>query len=140
MSRTLKTSSFAKNQGAPIFVKNVATVQLGPEFRRGTLDNGGREAVGAVDSCVMERTHAKSIRRLKSKIAEIEPACKYCSRQARHAVKLVPYYDRTEIIHETMATLSDNSCGRVRCCRLDSCFVLLHLRSSVAVLPTLPLA
>ncbi len=34
--------------GTPIFIKNVATVQLGPDFRRGALDNAGREAVGGV--------------------------------------------------------------------------------------------
>ena len=55
-------------------------------------------------------------------------------------VKIVPYYDRTDIIHETMATLKDNLIEEAIVVGLIVILFLLHLRSSLAVLPTLPLA
>ena len=52
----------------------------------------------------------------------------------------MPYYDRTDIIHETMATLRDNRIEESLVVGLIVILFLLHLRSSLAVLPTLPLA
>ncbi|MDX1930628.1 MAG: efflux RND transporter permease subunit, partial [Pirellulaceae bacterium] len=130
-----------QESGIPIFVKNVATVQLGPEFRRGTLDNGGREAVGAVVLMRYGENPREVIRRLKARIAEIEPGLQVLLTSGKVSpVKLVPYYDRTEIIHETMATLQDNLVEESIVVGLIVVLFLLHLRSSIAVLPTLPLA
>ena len=127
--------------GTPIFVKNVATVQLGPEFRRGTLDKAGREAVGAVVLMRYGENPREVIRRLKARIAEIEPGLQILLASGKVApVKLVPYYDRTEIIHETMATLKSNLIEESIVVGLIVIMFLLHLRSSLAVLPTLPLA
>ena len=127
--------------GTPIFVKNVATVQLGPEFRRGTLDKAGREAVGAVVLMRYGENPREVIQRLKARIAEIEPGLQVLLASGKVApVKLVPYYDRTEIIHETMATLKDNLIEESIVVGLIVILFLLHLRSSLAVLPTLPLA
>jgi copper/silver efflux system protein len=127
--------------GTPISVKNVATVQLGPEFRRGTLDNAGHEAVGAVVLMRYGENPREVIRRLKARIAEIEPGLQVLLASGKVSpVKLVPYYDRTEIIHETMATLKDNLIEESIVVGLIVILFLLHLRSSLAVLPTLPLA
>src|SRR6185369_15339987 len=57
--------------GTPIFVKNVATVQLGPDFRRGALDNGGREAVGGVVVMRYGENPLHVLERVKAKIKEI---------------------------------------------------------------------
>jgi len=127
--------------GTPIFVKNVATVQLGPEFRRGTLDKAGREAVGAVVLMRYGENPREVIERLKARIAEIEPGLQILLASGRVSpVKLVPYYDRTDIIHETMATLKDNLIEESIVVSLIVFLFLLHLRSTLAVLPTLPLA
>ncbi len=127
--------------GTPIFVKNVATVQLGPEFRRGTLDNAGHEAVGAVVLMRYGENPREVIRRLKARIAEIEPGLKVLLASGKvEPVSLVPYYDRTEIIHETMVTLKDNLLEESIVVGLVVILFLLHLRSSLAVLPTLPLS
>src|SRR6185369_146899 len=56
--------------GTPIYVKNVATVQLGREFRRGALDNAGREATGAVVLMRYGENPLAVINRVKQKIAE----------------------------------------------------------------------
>ena len=127
--------------GTPIYVKNVATVQLGPEFRRGTLDNAGREATGAVVLMRYGENPLAVINRLKNKIAEIEPGLRVTLPSGKAVpVKLVPYYDRTDIIYEVMATLKDNLIEESIAVAFVTILFLLHLRSSLAVLPTLPLA
>jgi len=130
-----------QESGTPIFVKNVATVQLGPEFRRGTLDKAGHEAVGAVVLMRYGENPREVIERLKTRIAEIEPGLQVILASGKVApVKLVPYYDRTDIIHEVMATLKDNLTEEAIVVTFIVLLFLLHLRSSLAVLPTLPLA
>lgn len=130
-----------QEKGTPIFVKNVAAVQLGPEFRRGTLDNAGREATGAVVLMRFGENPLQVIRRLKEKIAEIEPGLRIALSNGRQVpVRIVPYYDRTDIIHETIATLRDNLIEESLAVAAVVILFLLHLRSSLAVLPTLPLA
>lgn len=130
-----------QEQGTPIFVKNVATVQLGPEFRRGTLDKEGREATGAVVLMRYGENPLAVINRLKQRIAEIEPGLRVVLPTGRTVpVKLVPYYDRTDIIYEVMATLKDNLIEESLAVAFVTILFLLHLRSSLAVLPTLPLA
>lgn len=127
--------------GTPIYVKNVATVQLGPEFRRGTLDNAGREATGAVVLMRYGENPLAVINRLKQKIAEMEPGLRVTLPSGKAVpVKLVPYYDRTDIIYEVMATLKDNLIEESLAVAFVTILFLLHLRSSLAVLPTLPLA
>lgn len=127
--------------GAPIFVKNVATVQLGPDFRRGALDNAGQEAVGAVVVMRFGENPREVIRRLKERIKQIEPGLRVTLADGKQVpVRLVPFYDRTDIIHETMATLSDNLIEESLVVAVIVVLFLLHLRSSLAILPTLPLA
>jgi len=127
--------------GVPIFVKNIATVQLGPEFRRGTLDKAGRDAVGAVALMRYGENPLAVINRLKKKITEIEPGLRVTLPSGQAVpVKLVPYYDRTDIIYETMATLKDNLIEESIVVAVITLLFLLHLRSSLAILPTLPLA
>ncbi|MGE0533477.1 MAG: efflux RND transporter permease subunit [Pirellulales bacterium] len=127
--------------GTPIYVKNVATVQLGPEFRRGTLDNSGREATGAVVLMRYGENPLAVINRVKQKIAEIEPGLRVVLPSGKAVpVQIVPYYDRTDIIYETMATLRDNLIEESIVVGLIVVLFLLHLRSSLTILPTLPLS
>jgi Cu(I)/Ag(I) efflux system membrane protein CusA/SilA len=130
-----------QESGTPIFVRNVATVQLGPEFRRGTLDKSGHEAVGAVVLMRYGENPREVIGRLKKRIAEIEPGLQIILTSGKVSpVKLVPYYDRTDIIREVMATLKDNLVEESLSVAFIVLLFLLHLRSTLAVLPTLPLA
>lgn len=130
-----------QESGTPIYVKNVATVQLGPEFRRGTLDNAGQEATGAVVLMRYGENPLAVINRLKQKITEMEPGLRITLPSGKAVpVKLVPYYDRTDIIYEVMGTLRDNLIEETLAVAFVTILFLLHLRSSLAVLPTLPLA
>jgi Cu(I)/Ag(I) efflux system membrane protein CusA/SilA len=127
--------------GTPIFVKNVATVQLGPDFRRGLLDKAGREAVGGVVTMRYGENPRRVIERVKAKIAEIAPGLKVRLANGRDVpVKIVPFYDRTQIIDETMATLAEALTEEAIVAGIIVVIFLLHLRSSLTILPTLPLS
>ncbi|MBX9790596.1 MAG: efflux RND transporter permease subunit [Pirellulales bacterium] len=130
-----------QESGTPLFVKNVATVQLGPDFRRGALDNAGREAVGAVVVMRYGENPRDVIRRVQARIREIEPGLRAKLPDGRQVpVRIVPFYDRSDIIHETMATLRSNLLEESATVAVIVVIFLLHVRSSLAILPTLPLA
>src|SRR5206468_3761931 len=82
--KDIEDISLAASNGTPVYLRNVARVQLGPEFRRGVLDNAGKEAVGGV---VVTRygTNARDvIEAVKEKIKAIEPGLP-------KGVKIVPF-------------------------------------------------
>ncbi|MDD5449817.1 MAG: efflux RND transporter permease subunit, partial [Candidatus Omnitrophica bacterium] len=87
-------------EGTPIYVKNIGIVQLGPEFRRGLLDKEGKEVVGGVVIMRYGENAMQTIHRVKEKIKEIEPGLP-------RGVKIIPFYDRTQLIHRTIGTLKE---------------------------------
>jgi Cu(I)/Ag(I) efflux system membrane protein CusA/SilA len=120
-------------EGTPIFVKNVATVTLGPDFRRGALDKEGAEVVGGVVVMRYGENPLAVIKRVKEKIKEIEPGLP-------EGVKIVPFYDRTGLIHETIDMLKAALSEEMLITVVVIVLFLLHLRSSLIVSSTLPLA
>jgi Cu(I)/Ag(I) efflux system membrane protein CusA/SilA len=127
--------------GTPIYVKNVANVQLGPEFRRGVLDNAGQEAVGGVVLMRYGVNPLEVIQRVKDRIKEIEPGLKIVLADgAESPVNIVPFYDRSDIIRETMDTLTEALTEEAIVVGLIVLIFLLHVRSTIAILPTLPLS
>lgn len=86
--------------GTPIYLKNISTVQLGPEFRRGALDKDGQEAVGGVVVMRYGENAMQVIHRVKEAIKELEKGLPA-------GVRIVPFYDRTELIHRTLGTLRE---------------------------------
>lgn len=127
--------------GTPIFVKNVATVQLGPDFRRGALDNAGREAVGGIVLMRYGENPLNVLERLKAKIKEMEPGLTINLADGRQVpVRVIHFYDRTDIIHEVMGTLKENLAEEALAVAAVVLLFLLHLRSTLAILPTLPLS
>lgn len=127
--------------GTPVYVKNVASVQLGPDFRRGILDKAGREAVGGVVVMRYGENPLRVIDRVKAKIAEIEPGLRISLSSGKQVpVRIVPFYDRTQIIHETMDTLKEALLEEAIVAGIVIIIFLLHMRSSLAILPTLPLS
>ncbi|MCL6502032.1 MAG: efflux RND transporter permease subunit [Pirellulales bacterium] len=130
-----------QERGTPLYVKNVATVQLGPDFRRGLLDKGGREAVGGVVTMRYGENPLAVIDRVKQKIREMEPGLR-AVRPDGHVVpvRIVSFYDRTDIIRETMDTLREALTEEALVAGLVVVIFLLHLRSTLTILPTLPLS
>src|SRR5688500_10641640 len=93
-----------QQKGAPIQVRHVATVTLGPEFRRGALDKAGAEAVGGVVLMRYGENDKHIIERIKEKLTQLEPGLpqKTLADGRVSKVKIVPFYDRSDIVNETI--------------------------------------
>lgn len=117
-------------QGTPIYLKDIATVQIGGDFRRGALDLNGHEAVGGT---VVMRTgeNAKAvIERIKEKIAQIAPSLP-------PGISIKSFYDRSELIDSTIGTLKHALLEEIILVTLAHIIFLWHFRSILIV--TLPL-
>lgn len=117
--------------GIPIYVRNVATVQLGPAFRRGALDKNGQEAVGGVVIVRYGSNPLEVIKKVKTKIAEIEPGLP-------QGVKIVPFYDRSGLINRTIGTLRTTLIIEIIIVILVVTLFLLHFASTFVVSLVLP--
>lgn len=131
-----------ETEGTPIYVRNVATVTLGPDFRRGSLDKAGVEAVGGVVVMRFGENPLNVVERVKEKIAQLEKGLpqKTLSDGRISKVKIVPFYDRTDIVNDTIGTLKEALTEEAIVGALVILLFLLHLRSTLATLITLPLA
>lgn len=119
------------HQGVPIYVKNVATVQLGAEFRRGALDRGGVEVTGGVVVMRHGENPLTVIGRVKEKIGELSPGLP-------PGVRIVPFYDRTGLIRRAVATLRDALILEIAITVAVIGIFLLHFASSLIVSLVLP--
>ncbi len=131
-----------ERDGVPVLVRHVAQVQLGPDFRRGALDRGGREAVGGVVVMRFGENPLDVVERVKAQIERIAPflPSKTQADGRVSQVRVVPFYDRTDIVHETVDTLKSALTEEALLASLIIVLFLLHLRSAVAPVLTLPLA
>ncbi len=93
----------------PITVADVATVSIGPAARRGILDKEGAEVVGGVAIARYGANPMQVISNVKEKIAAMQSGMpsKTLADGRRSTVTIVPFYDRSELIHETLDTLYD---------------------------------
>ncbi len=128
--------------GTPIQIKHVATVTLGPDFRRGALDKAGVEAVGGVALMRYGENPQHVVERLKAKIKQLETGLpqKTLANGRVSKVRVVPFYDRTDIVNETIETLKTALSEEALMASIIILIFLLHLRSTAAVLVTLPLS
>jgi len=120
-------------EGTPIYLKDIATVQIGGDFRRGALDLNGHEAVGGT---VVMRTgeNAKAvIERVKEKIAQIAPSLP-------PGVSIKSFYDRSELIDNTIATLKHALLEEFILVTLAHIIFLWHFRSILIVTLPLPIS
>jgi len=118
------------NDGVPVYLKDIAKIQIGGDFRRGALDVNGHEVVGG---SVVMRTgeNAKAvISRIKEKIAQITPSLP-------PGVTIKSFYDRSELIDHTIDTLKHALWEEMLLVTLAHIVFLWHFRSVLIV--TLPL-
>ena len=103
----LENSVVAVRGNVPVLVGDLATVHLGPALRRGALDKEGAEAVGGVVVVRHGENPLEVIGRVKEKIAEIAPSLpvKILPDGRSSRVTVVPFYDRTGLILQTLGTL-----------------------------------
>ena len=120
-------------KGTPLYVKNVANVTLGPDFRRGALDKEGAEVTGGVVTMRYGENPLRVIDAVKEKIKQI-------SHGLPDGVHIVPFYDRTQLIKETIGTLKEALTEEIIITMIVIAIFLLHIRSSLVVASTLPLA
>ncbi|MBE0665503.1 MAG: efflux RND transporter permease subunit [Candidatus Aminicenantes bacterium] len=138
----IENSVVKVNANIPIFIKNIAKVTLGPALRRGALDKEGTEAVGGVVVVRYGDNPLAAIKNLKKKIAEISPGLpkKTLADGTVSQVKIVPFYDRTGLINETLETLNTALTEEILVTIIVVLIMLLNLRSSVLISGLLPLA
>ena len=130
------------NDNVPIYVRNVAHVTLGPALRRGALDKEGAEAVGGVVVVRFGENPLGVITRVKDKIAEIAPSLpsKILPDGRLSQVTVVPFYDRSGLIHETLGTLGEALSLEILITIIVVIVMVRNLRGGLIVAGTLPLA
>lgn len=119
--------------GTPVYVKNVAEVKLGNAFRTGALDRDGREAVGGVVVARYGVNVLGVIEGVKRKIEELKPGLP-------EGVRVVPFYDRTQLINRASDTLREALIEELILVTLANLLFLAHFRSVFIVTVPLPLA
>jgi Cu(I)/Ag(I) efflux system membrane protein CusA/SilA len=137
----LEKSVVAVNDNVPIRLKDVARVNYGPATRRGGLDKGGAEAVGGVVVARYGANPLQTIDNVKAKIAEIAPGLpsKTLEDGTESRVTIVPFYDRTGLIYETLGTLEEAISLELLISILVVIVLMLNLRASFLISSLLPL-
>ena len=128
--------------GVPVKVKDVAFVNLGPATRRGGLDKEGVEAVGGVVVARYGSNPMQVIQNVKDKIKEMEAGLpqKTLADGAVSKVTVVPFYDRSGLIQETIGTLETALSHEVLICIIVVIVLVFNLRASVVISSILPIA
>ncbi len=137
----LEKSVVAVNNNVPIRLKDVARVNFGPATRRGGLDKGGAEAVGGVVVARYGANPLHTIDNVKAKIDEIAPGLpsKILEDGTESRVTIVPFYDRTGLIYETLGTLEEAISLELLISILVVIVLMLNLRASFLISSLLPL-
>ncbi len=130
-----------RDDNTPVLVKHVAHVALGPQARRGALDKGGAAVVGGVVVARYGDNPLAVINNVKTKIAETAQALprKTLEDGTLSQVTVVPFYDRTGLIYETLGTLSEAIVQQILVTIIVVLVMVLHLRSSIMISSMLPL-
>jgi Cu(I)/Ag(I) efflux system membrane protein CusA/SilA len=119
--------------GTPIYVKNVAAVQLGQQFRRSVYEKDGNEATGGVVLMRYGENPLAVTGRVKDKIQELQPALPV-------GVHIVPSYDRTRLITGAIHTLTHAMGEEIVIAAAAVFLILVHVRSAFVICVTLPLS
>jgi len=137
----LEESVVTVRNNVPIRLKDVARINYGPATRRGGLDKGGSEAVGGVVVARYGSNPMETIDNVKSKIAEIEPGLPSKTLQdgTVSKVTIIPFYDRTGLIKETLGTLEEAISLEVLISILVVIVLVLNLPASLLISSLLPI-
>lgn len=119
--------------GTPIFVKNIAVVQLGTQFRRSVYEKDGNEVVGGAVLMRHGQNPLAVTKLIKEKIQELQPGLP-------EGVHIVPAYDRTRLIDGAIHTLSEVMWHEMVIASVAILLILVHVRSVFVICITLPLA
>jgi copper/silver efflux system protein len=120
--------------GTPVYLKNVGNVHLGADIRRGVAELDGKgETVGGIVVMRYGENALNVIDGVKKKIEEIKPSLP-------EGVRIVPTYDRSELIKNAIGTLREKLIEESIIVALVCVVFLWHVRSSLVAIITLPIA
>lgn len=125
-----------------IRIKDIGKVSLGPATRRGLLDKEGAEVVGAVVVARYGANPMEVINNVKEKINELSAGLpsKVLADGRTSQVTIVPFYDRTELIQETLGTLNEALTLEILITILVIIIMVFNLRASILISGLLPVA
>ncbi len=125
-----------------IRIKDIGNVSLGPATRRGLLDKEGAEVVGAVVVARYGANPMEVINNVKEKINELSAGLpsKVLEDGRTSQVTIIPFYDRTELIQETLGTLNEALTLEILITILVIIIMVFNLRASVLISGLLPVA
>ncbi|NJM25556.1 MAG: efflux RND transporter permease subunit [Bacteroidia bacterium] len=138
----LEEAVVAVNNNVPVRVKDVAVVSLGPATRQGALDKDGAEVVGGVVVARYGSNPLQVINNVKNKIREITPGLpkKTLADGTVSQLTVVPFYDRTQLIHETIGTLESALSHEILITIIVVIVLVFNLRASLIISGLLPVA
>ena len=121
-------------RGTPILLRNVATVKIGPELRRGLADfNGTGEVVGGIIVMRYGENALAVIENVKKRLEQLKAGLP-------EGVRIVPVYDRSGLILRAVANLKKTLTEEMIVVGVVCVIFLLHLRSAFVIIFTLPVA
>ncbi|WP_373835126.1 efflux RND transporter permease subunit [Bacteroides heparinolyticus] len=138
----IENSVITVREGVPVRISDVAFVNVGPATRRGGLDKEGMESVGVVVIARYGSNPLEVIDNVKEKIKEMDAGMptKTLADGTVSKVTVVPFYDRTGLIKETIGTLETSLSHEILICVIVIIVLVLNLRASVVIASMLPIA
>ena len=121
-------------RGTPILIRDIAHVQIGPDQRRGIAELDGKgQTVGGIVIMRAGENALAVIERIKARLEEITPALP-------KGVRIIPTYDRSDLIHRAIAVLREKLVEESVIVSLVAVVFLFHLRSALVAILILPVA
>ncbi|MDR2085840.1 MAG: efflux RND transporter permease subunit, partial [Dysgonamonadaceae bacterium] len=138
----LEAAVVAVKNGSPVRIRDLAFVTIGPATRRGGLDKEGVEAVGGVVVARYASNPMQVIDNIKEKIKELEAGLpqKTLADGTVSKVTVVPFYDRSGLIRETIGTLETALSHEILICIIVVIVLVFNLRASLIISSILPVA
>jgi Cu(I)/Ag(I) efflux system membrane protein CusA/SilA len=132
----------AVHDNVPVRIKDIGVVALGPATRRGLLDKGGAEVVGGVVVARYGANPLQVINNVKDKITEIAPGLpkKILANGVESQLTIIPFYDRSELIYETLGTLEEALSLEILISILVVIVMVYNLRASFLIASILPIS
>lgn len=132
----------AVQDNVPVRIKDIGVVTLGPASRRGALDKDGAEVVGGVVVARYGANPLQVINNVKDKILEISPGLpkKSLADGTESQLTIVPFYDRSALIYETLGTLEEALSLQILITVLVIIVMIYNLRASFLISSLLPIS
>lgn len=128
----IKDIVISQNNYVPVYVRDVAGVTAGPDFRRGVLTKSGYEAAGGIVIQRMGENTLNVIDQVKAKMAEIQPTLP-------EGMQIVPFYDQTDLVKKAVNTLNRALIEEFILVSLIVIAFLGNIRSSLIVTSAIPI-